>query len=204
MPQEIKYDIRRGADVYRQIYSSRLRKWISTGYIKRGEVTVWRSGLSGWRRPEELEELAPCFESRAKIESRVTRKKLPARQVSPAKRSIKNILIIDDEEDLCLLLSEALGRKGYSVTTANTKRRGMACVRKTRPDLILLDLRLRDGDGMNLVSRINKINPAARINIISAYGSDDRKEEAKRKGADGFIDKPFTEEDILKNIKALS
>ena len=58
---ELKYDVKRGADIYRAISAPRFRAWISTGYIKRGEVVVWRSGLSGWRKPEELAELTPFF-----------------------------------------------------------------------------------------------------------------------------------------------
>ena len=63
---EIKYDIKRGADVYRLIYHARLRSWILKGVIKRGEAIVWRSGLSGWRKPEELEELKPYFRQKDK------------------------------------------------------------------------------------------------------------------------------------------
>ena len=66
--QEIKWDIRRGAQIYRVIYDSRLKSWISTGKIKRGETMVWRSGFSGWRKPEELPELTPFFESWEKLQ----------------------------------------------------------------------------------------------------------------------------------------
>ena len=57
--KDLKYDIRRGADVYRLIYFARLKSWILKGIIKKDEALVWRSGLSGWRKPEELEELKP-------------------------------------------------------------------------------------------------------------------------------------------------
>ncbi len=197
---EIKYDIRRGADIYRAIYFARLRDWISKGRIKRGEVIVWRSGLSGWRRPEELEELIPFFEQWEK--QQIIRKK-PKRRRKARKIRIKNILIIDDEKDLCKLLDRILSPKGYNVVTANTKREGLACIRKGVPDLVFLDLKLPDGDGMKIIPKIRKINPRAIVNIISAYGSEERREEARQKEIYTFIDKPFTEKKILGSIREL-
>ena len=202
--EEIKWDIRRGAEIYRVIYNSRLKGWISTGKIKRGETMVWRSGFSGWRKPEELPELAPFFESWEKLqlsseERRTKRKKLQERIV-PQQKQIRNILIIDDEKDLCLLLSDALNAKGYHVATANTRREGMVCIKKESPDLVFLDLKLPDCDGIKVLSAIRRRSPETIVNIISAYGSEERREEAMKKGACGFIDKPFTESDILRRI----
>ena len=62
--KELKYDVRRGADTYRVIYHSRRKSWILRDIIKRDEALVWRSGLSGWRRPEDLPELKTYFEQR--------------------------------------------------------------------------------------------------------------------------------------------
>ncbi|MCG2675774.1 response regulator [bacterium] len=197
---EIKYDIRRGADIYRAIYFPRLKGWISTGKIKRGEVVVWRSGLSGWRRPEELEELIPFFEWWEK--QQLIRKK-PKRRKKARKIRIKSILIIDDEKDLCKLLDRILSPKGYNITIANTKREGIASIKREMPDLVFLDLKLPDGDGMKIIPKIREINPRAVVNIISAYGSEERREEARKKGVYTFIDKPFTEKKILGSIREL-
>ena len=205
--QEIKWDIRRGAEIYRVIYNSRLKSWISTGKIKSGETMVWRSGFSGWRKPEELLELAPFFESWEKIqlsgeERRIERKKLQE-SVIPQQKQIRNILIIDDEKDLCSLLSDALSGAGYHVATANTRQEGLVCLKKASPDLVFLDLKLPDGDGINILSKIRRLRPKTIVNIISAYGSKESREAAMKKGAYGFIDKPFTESDILKCIRRL-
>lgn len=195
---ELKYDIRRGADTYRLIYHSKLRKWILKGIIKYDEALVWRSGLSGWRKPEELEELKPYFEQ---YEEKYLRSKEV--EVGPhlfSKKLIKNILIIDDEEDLCWLLSNILQSKGYRVSAANSISDGMARLREA-PDLLLLDLKLPDGDGMDMLPRISAIAPQTLVVIISAYGSEERKGTAKNAGVCGFLDKPFTEEKILETIE---
>lgn len=203
---EIKYDIRRGADIYREIYRSRLGNWILKGKILKGDILVWRSGLSAWRRPEELEELMPFFKQWEKIKAerenaspRLFKKQLPSQ-----KRTIKNILIIDDEKDLCSLLGDALSEKNYDVSIANTREEAVSCLKSKTPDLVFLDLKLPDGDGLKVLSQIKKMYPAAIVNIISAYGSEESKEEAKNNGAYSFIDKPFTEKEILRSIREVS
>lgn len=198
---ELKYDIKRGADIYRAIYGARLQKWILAGKIKRGEVIVWRSGLSGWRRAEELEELAPFFKQ---WEKEQLRKKKRIEEQVLLKKKIKSILIVDDEKDLCSLLSDALTQKNYNVSIANTKREAMACLKKKSPDLVLLDLKLPDGDGIKILPRIKRVNPETVVIVISAYGSEEARQMAKKGGAFTFINKPFTEEDILRSIKVLS
>lgn len=201
---ELKYDIKRGADIYREIYGSRLGRWISTGKIKQEEILVWRSGLSGWRKAEDLEELEPFFKRWESFQQRRRRLKTPASEILPHKRPIKNILIVDNEKDLCSLLSNALIQRRYNVSIANTKSEAIAYLKKETPDLIFLDLKLPDGDGIRLLSGIKKRSPETAVNIISAYGSEETREEAKRLGAYEFIDKPFTEKQILKSIREIS
>lgn len=195
--EERKYDVKRGADTYQMIYHSRLKNWILRGMIKRDEALVWRSGLSGWRRPEDLPELKPYFDQREEVD--LKRGEKEDESVSVSKRQIGHILIVDDEEDLCWLLSASLSGKGYRVSTANTVREAAPCL-KHRPDFILLDLKLPDGDGMDLIPEIRTTLPEAIVVIISAYGSEERKLDAKGKGVHRFIDKPLTEETIMRAI----
>ena len=200
---EIKWDIKRGADVYRQVFDSRLKSWISTGKIKSGEVVVYRSGFSGWRKPEELNEIIPYFRRYEKAQLRKIKRRKPARNTLPEKTQIKNILIIDDEKDLCQLLGDTLSSHGYNIESANTRREAMSSLKSHSPDMVFLDLKLPDGDGLRLLSCIKKINPSTAVNIISAYGTEEVRDKARKLGAYGFIDKPFSEETILRNIREL-
>ena len=200
---EVKWDIKRGADVYRQVFDSRLKSWISTGKIKPGEVVVYRSGFSGWRKPEELNEIIPYFRRYEKDQLRKIKRRKPARSTLPEKTQIKNILIIDDEKDLCQLLGDTLSSRGYNVESANTRRKAMSSLKSHSPDMVFLDLKLPDGDGLRLLSCIKKINPSTAVNIISAYGTEEVRDKARKLGAYGFIDKPFSEETILRNIREL-
>ena len=209
---EIKWDIKRGADVYRQVFDSRLKSWIYTGKIKPGEVVVYRSGFSGWRKPEELNEIIPYFRRYEKAQLRKIKRRKPARSNLPEKTKInhvrknfsngvKNILIIDDEKDLCQLLGDVLSSHDYNVKFAHTKKNALSSLKEQTPDMVFCDLKLPDGDGMKILSKIKKISPGTIVNIITAYGSDETRDEAKRLGAYSFIDKPFSEEDILGNIR---
>jgi len=110
-------------------------------------------------------------------------------------------MLIDDEKDLCLLFSEILEEKGYIVTSANSVSDALNFLNEETPDLVILDLNLPDGDGMCVVPKIKKTSPNTIICIVSAYGSEKRKMDAKKKGISIFIDKPFSVEDILKNIR---
>ena len=101
---------------------------------------------------------------------------------------------------MCRLLGDTLSSRGYNVEFANTKREAMSRLKSQSPDLVFLDLKLPDGDGLKLLSCIKKINPGTTVNIISAYGTEEVREEARKLGVFGFIDKPFTEEDILMSI----
>ncbi len=217
---EIKWDIKRGADIYRQVFDSRLKSWISTGKIKPGEVIVYRSGFSGWRKPEELNEIIPYFRRYEKAQLRKIKRRKPAiygeplkNQINPVRNTessrkenkisngVKNILIIDDEKDLCQLLGDTLSSHDYNVRFAHTKKNAFSSLKEQTPDMVFCDLKLPDGDGMKILSKIKKISPGTIVNIITAYGSDETRDEAKRLGASSFIDKPFSEEDILGNIR---
>ena len=198
--KEIKWDIKKGAGIYRTIYTSRLCNWIINGIIKEGDVLVWRSGFSGWRKPEELEELKPFFEEYKKRQLRELNKE---REVL-IPRKIKKILIVDDEKDMCWLLSEALSKRKYKVTTASTGKEGINQIKKETPDLVFLDLKLPDIDGIKILPRIKKINSKIVVCIITAYGTPDLQKEAMNKGAFYFLDKPFSIKEILRVIRESS
>ena len=198
--EELKYDVKRGADIYK-VYHSRLKSWILKGIVQKNREVVWRSGLSDWRKLEELEELKPYFKKKEEEDLKKTRREI--KQTLFPKKRIKDILIIEDEEDLCWLLSDILKAKGYNVSIANTISEGTAHL-KELPDLIFLDLKLPDGYGIDILPKIKEISPGSLVTIISAYGSKVRREEAKEKGVYSFIDKPFAEENILWTIEQFS
>ena len=105
---------------------------------------------------------------------------------------------------MCQLLGDALSSYDYNVKFVHTKKTALSSLKEQTPDMVFCDLKLSDGDGMKILSKIKSISPGTIVNIITAYGSDETRDEAKRLGANSFIDKPFNEEDILRNIREFS
>jgi CheY-like chemotaxis protein len=202
MKAKIKWDMKRGTSVYHQVSDDRIKLWIRTGKIIAGEVVVWRDNLSGWRKPEELEELSAFFQiyEQARIRKMESRK---LRRTGPEKKQIKNILLIDDEKDLGFLLGDSLNSRGFRMEFAQTKREALKLLNRRPPDLVLLDLKLPDGDGMTLLSATRKMTPAPAVIITTAFGSEETRREAKTLGAYGFLDKPYHEEDVIRTIREM-
>lgn len=198
---EIRWDIKRDANIYRQVSDNRIKLWIKTGKIKADEVVVWHINLSGWRKPEELEELTPFFKFYEKTRFRKRERQKSARRTAPGKKQIKSILLIDDEKELCTLLGNSLSSRGFQVEFAHTKREALKRLNRRLPDLVLLDLRLPDGDGMMILSVLMKMTPAPAVFITTAYGSEETRSEAKRLGASGFLEKPYQEEDVIRMMR---
>jgi ActR/RegA family two-component response regulator len=200
---ETKWDIKRGASVYHQVSDARIKLWIKTAKIKAGETVVWHTDLSGWRRPEDLEELMPFFKLRKKVLYRKSEKSRSAKKPGSKEKQIKSILLIDDEEDLGSLLGDSLSSRGFQMEFAHSQGEALKCLNRRLPDLVLLDLRLPDGDGMALLSHIRKTRPALAVFITTAFGSVEIRRQAEKLGALDFIDKPYYEDDIIRRIRKI-
>jgi ActR/RegA family two-component response regulator len=198
-----KWDLRRGTSVYLQVPDAHIKHWIKTGKIKVGEAVVRRANLSGWRKPEELEELLPFFKFPEKASFRKSARRKSARRTTPGKKQITSILLIDDENELCSLLGDSLSSRGFQMDCAHSKREALKSLKKSLPDLVLLDLKLPDGDGMSLLTLIRKMSPAPAVIITTAFGSEEARNEANKMGAYDFLDKPYNEEDIVRRIKKM-
>lgn len=79
------------------------------------------------------------------------------------------ILIIDDEEDYCLIMKSYFHKKGYEVFVAHSLQQGLQMIREKRPDILFLDNKLPDGEGWDHIDQILSIQPSLHINLISAF-----------------------------------
>jgi CheY-like chemotaxis protein len=126
-----------------------------------------------------------------KLSSR-DRKASPSNNPRVTKRTI---LIIDSDPMVAALLSSYLeGEKGYAVLSAATGASGIRMAEEAVPDLILLDLRLADMDGLEVHEELrnNSATQSLPIVYVSSFFTLRTVEKATRKGARGFIVKPFT------------
>lgn len=110
---------------------------------------------------------------------------------------MKNILIIDDDRDLCLLLDLFLARKGYTTRQTHTGSEALVYLEHNRPDLIISDLKLEDIDGINLLKRIKERYKNLPVLIITAYNDIQTSVNAIKQGAFDYITKPIVSEELL-------
>ena len=108
----------------------------------------------------------------------------------------KRALIIDDETDICLLLSGLLRRLGYQPTCAHFIEEGRQCLSSQQFDAIFLDLNLPDGLGFDLLPAIKENQASAKIIMISAFDGQAERRRATEQGANYFIGKPFTRKSV--------
>jgi two-component system, NtrC family, response regulator HydG len=111
------------------------------------------------------------------------------------------ILIIDDEKDLCLVLSRFLSKHGYEVQEAHKGKKALEIINESIPDLILCDFMLDDMDGTSVLKAIKEINPATPVIIITGFSNIKTAVEVMRLGAVDYIIKPLIPEEILLTIR---
>ena len=114
----------------------------------------------------------------------------------------ETILIVDDERHAQRLLRLNLEPLGYSVITSARAAGVLELVHAHQPDVIVLDLRLSDGNGLDLCRRIRS-ESVVPIIIMSAYAHPDDKLRGLEAGADDYLAKPFHMEELLARIRAL-
>jgi DNA-binding NtrC family response regulator len=114
-------------------------------------------------------------------------------QFAPAARKV---LVVDDEAVVVHSIRKILARKGFAVEEAFTCQEALAQVFTRDYDLILLDMRMSDGNGMDVLQRIKSKRPELHVVIVTGYASIDSAVEAIRKGASDYMPKPFTPDEL--------
>jgi DNA-binding NtrC family response regulator len=106
------------------------------------------------------------------------------------------ILIVDDEKNICLVLSQVLESLGLEIDTASSGQAALGKLEDSKIGLLLLDIRMPGMDGMEVLRRFRQARPDIQIVMITAYGTIELAVEAMKAGAIDFIQKPFTPKEI--------
>ena len=109
-------------------------------------------------------------------------------------------LIIDDEKEICLLVSNLLRKEGVSCEMAHDLSSGLQKINDNSYNLVFLDLNLPDGYGLDAVSEIKTQSDLGYLFIISAHDSEEERKRALSLGVAGFIKKPFSKRDIMNTL----
>jgi DNA-binding response OmpR family regulator len=123
-------------------------------------------------------------------------KRAAAEKAFPVEPDAKNVLVVDDEVAVNNNIRKILRKRGYHVDQAVSKTEALARIEQRSYKLILLDLKMPDVKGLELLSAIRDRRPEARVIIITGYASIETAVQAARMGAVNYLPKPFTPEEI--------
>jgi len=120
----------------------------------------------------------------------------------------KNVLLADDDETVRTLLRIVLEKNGLTVTTAEDGREALDLIRRQRPDLILLDLKMPRLNGYQLFAELKsdealKSIPIIVITALTRESEREDEEWARRMGAEGFLTKPFTPDELGRRVQEI-
>jgi two-component system response regulator RegA len=104
--------------------------------------------------------------------------------------SERTLLIVDDDAPLCQRLARAMERRGFVVATADSVANGVAAATAHPPAFAVVDLRLGDGSGLDVVSSLRSARPGARIVVLTGYGNIATAVAAVKAGALDYLPKP--------------
>ena len=119
-----------------------------------------------------------------------------AKQLNLSDFSDKSLLILDDDDPLRGRLSRAMEKKGFQVKEAKTVSEGLQVVKNSPPNFALVDLRLEDGNGLDVVKELSKTNKDCRIVMLTGYGNLPTAVAAVKAGAIDYIAKPVDADDV--------
>ena len=111
-----------------------------------------------------------------------------------------NILLVDDEEPICIAIKKFFEVRGHSVATALSGKKGLKIFKKGSFDLVLADITMPDMDGMELISKLKKIDQQVKFIVLTGHIQEERLESAKRAGADEILMKPFRNEELYQVV----
>ncbi len=110
------------------------------------------------------------------------------------------VLVIDDEQVICDACRLVLTEAGHSVTATATGEQGLAAIRRGGYDIVLLDMKLPDMDGMEILQAVRQEGIALCIIVMTGYSSISNAVQAIKQGASDYLAKPFTDDELLETI----
>jgi DNA-binding NtrC family response regulator len=121
-------------------------------------------------------------------------------------KRVPRLLVVDDEESICFSMSEYFSLHGFKVDTARDVDEAEKLIATTDYKVVIQDLRLgttRNPDGLEIIKQVHERNPETRIIVLTAYGSAEMEDEARRRGADAFLRKPKPLSQVAQVVQGL-
>ena len=125
-----------------------------------------------------------------------------ARPDAPAQAEAR-LLVVDDEPNILELLATSLRFAGFEVTTATNGREALAAARRSRPDLVVLDVMMPDMDGFDVVRRMRGEGATVPVLFLTARDATEDKVRGLTSGGDDYVTKPFSLEELVARIRTI-
>lgn len=114
----------------------------------------------------------------------------------------QSVLVIEDDSLICKLLQVVLEHHGHSVEIAETYAAGAAAIERSTPRMIILDLGLPDGDGLDLLRRLREdLHRTEPVVVLTAFRQEDKAVRAFELGANDFVTKPFAPRELVTRVE---
>jgi two-component system response regulator RegA len=114
----------------------------------------------------------------------------------------RSLLIVDDDKPFLTRLARAMEARGYAVTTAESVKDGLTAIQREAPAYAVIDMRLGDGNGLDVMAALNERRPEARGIILTGYGNIATAVTAVKLGACDYLAKPADADEIEAALKA--
>ncbi|MEM0969325.1 MAG: response regulator, partial [Verrucomicrobiota bacterium] len=111
-----------------------------------------------------------------------------------------DIIIIDDDPGILQFMKKLCERMGHETQTYQSGREGMAAIGKNVPDVVVVDLRIGDMTGLEIIERCRVNHPDLALIMVTGYGTVETAVEAMKQGAFDYLTKPFEPEDLQRTI----
>ncbi len=115
---------------------------------------------------------------------------------------VVDVLVVDDEDDLVVTCERLLRRHGYRVISAGSRAGGRAAIARERPRLLIADLKLPDGDGLDVVRAARALPAAPPVIVVTGFGAEPSRAAALSAGATAFMTKPFPTAAFAKLVRS--
>jgi two-component system response regulator RegA len=122
--------------------------------------------------------------------------------VDPFLASDRSLLLVDDDKAFLTRLERAMQKRGFEVRIADTVAGGLAAVEAAPPAYAVVDLRLEDGNGLEVVSSLHRRRPEARAVVLTGYGNIATAVTAVKLGAVDYLSKPADADDVISALLA--
>jgi two-component system response regulator RegA len=115
----------------------------------------------------------------------------------------RSLLIVEDDKSFLQRLARAMESRGFTVTTAESVAEGLTQLETASPAFAVVDMRLDDGNGLDVISALKRRRPDARANILTGYGNIATAVNAVKLGAVDYLSKPVDADDVVAALLAL-